>query len=522
MGEAAKLFAGFWPYGDQQIHGCLHKKVGIGRLHGLVSTTTFIFLVSFLLIATFLNWMQIPIIQGSPLTNMSLLPTRNTKKHYERVEVPLNCSKAALQGRKCPDNYPRVFEPEESSTETCPDYFRWIHHDLQQWKTTGITQDMIERGKPSAHFRIVIVGGNVYVEKYSKPFQTRDLFTKWGILQLLRLYPGKVPDLDLLFFSGDKTQIMKRDYHGPNATFPPPVFHYCGSEEALDIVFPDWTFWGWAEVKIMPWEDTLRAIKKGLKRLKWEEREPYAFWKGNPYVAEDRLDLMKCNLSDKYDWNVRLYHQNWSKATQEGFKGSKLEEQCHYRYKIYTEGATWSVSEKYIMACDSMTLMIKPEFHDFFSRSLVPMEHYWPIRRKDKCRGLKFAVEWGNSHSQRAQAIGKAGSKFIQELLTMRNVYDYMFHLLNEYSKLLKFKPTVPPKARRICVESLGCPHTDLKREFMEQSTVKSPSNKLPCELPPPFEPQVIQASLENKEKMAKQVETWETVYWNKLNDNKQ
>ncbi|MFQ6637032.1 hypothetical protein Gotur_012882 [Gossypium turneri] len=383
--------------------------------------------------------------------------SRSTKKHHERVEFPLNCSVAALQGKKCPNKYPSVFEPDESSTETCPDYFRWIHQDLQQWKTSGITEDMIERGKASAHFRLVIVGGNVYVEKYTRPYQTRDVFTKWGILQLLRLYPGKVPDLDLLFYSGDETKIMRSDYQGPNSTLAPPLFHYCGSEETLDIVFPDWTFWGWAEVNIMPWEDMLRAIKKGRKRTKWEQREPYAFWKGNPHVAKNRLDLMKCNLSDQYDWNVRLYYK-----------------------------------------------------------------HYWPIRRQDKCRDLKFAVEWGNNHTQQAQDIGKAGSKFIEEILTMRNVYDYMFHLLNEYSKLLKYKPTVPSKARRICVESTACKQKGVWKEFLFQSLVKSPSNKPPCELPPPYEPQAIQASMDKIDNIDKQVENWGNVYWNKLNDTNQ
>ena len=29
----------------------------------------------------------------------------------------------------------------------------------------------------------------------------------------------------------------------------------------------------------------------------------------------------------------------------------------------------------------------------------------------------------------------------------MDNVYDYMFHLLNKYVKLLKFKPTMSEKA---------------------------------------------------------------------------
>ncbi|KAG8475104.1 hypothetical protein CXB51_032025 [Gossypium anomalum] len=428
MGEHAKIFPGFWPYGDQVILGCIHK-VGLGRFKGLVSTTAFLFLFSF------------PIIQGSPLAHMSFT-SRSNKKPHERVEFPLNCSVATLQGKKCPNKYPSVFEPDESSTETCPDYFRWIHQDLQLWKTSGITEDMIERGKASAHFRLVIVGGNVYVEKYTRPYQTRDVFTKWGILQLLRLYPGKVPDLDILFYSGDETKIMRSDYQGPNSTLAPPL----------------------AEVNIMPWEDMLRAIKKGRKRTKWEQREPYAFWKGS----------------------------------------------------------TWSVSKKYILACDSMTLMIKPRYFDFFSRSMMPMQHYWPIRRQDKCRDLKFAVEWGNNHTQQAQDIGKAGSKFIEEILTMRNVYDYMFHLLNEYSKLLKYKPTVPSKARRICVESTACKQKGVWKEFLFQSLVKSPSHKPPCELPPPYEPQAIQASMDKIANIDKQVENWGNVYWNKLNDTNQ
>lgn len=68
------------------------------------------------------------------------------------------------------------------------------------------------------------------------------------------------------------------------------------------------------------------------------------------------------------------------------------------RYKIYIEGSAWSVSEKYILACDSVTLIVKPHYYDFFTRSLVPIHHYWPIKEDDKCRSIKFAVDWGNSH----------------------------------------------------------------------------------------------------------------------------
>jgi hypothetical protein len=68
------------------------------------------------------------------------------------------------------------------------------------------------------------------------------------------------------------------------------------------------------------------------------------------------------------------------------------------RYKIYAEGATWSVSNKYIIACDSMTMFIEPRYYDFFTRSMLPLKHYWPISFKNMCEEIKYAVDWGNAH----------------------------------------------------------------------------------------------------------------------------
>jgi len=64
-----------------------------------------------------------------------------------------------------------------------------------------------------------------------------------------------------------------------------------------------------AEVNIKPWHILLGELKEGNKKIPWLNREPYAYWKGNPSVAETREDLMKCNVSEKQDWNARLYAQ---------------------------------------------------------------------------------------------------------------------------------------------------------------------------------------------------------------------
>lgn len=442
-------------------------------------------------------------------------PNTAAKKAPKIIEYPLICSGGNLT-QACPTNYPTKLEvdPNSSQSPGCPDYFRWIHEDLRPWRETGVTRDMLERAKRTANFRLVIQNGKAYVQTFQKAFQTRDVFTLWGIVQLLRRYPGKVPDLELMFDCVDWPVIQAKFYRGPNATAPPPLFRYCKDDRTLDIVFPDWSFWGWPEVNIKPWEALSKELKEGHNRKKWMDREPYAYWKGNPAVAPTRMDLLKCNVSDKQDWQARIYAQDWIQESQQGYKQSDLSSQCMHRYKIYIEGSAWSVSEKYILACDSVTLVVKPQYFDFFSRSLMPVHHYWPIRDDDKCRSIKFAVDWGNNHKQKAQEIGKAASKFIQEDMKMDFVYDYMLHLLVEYAKLQKLKPTVPRDTTELCAETMACTAKGLEKTYMMESMVKGPSATSPCSMPPPYDPLVLRSLLRRKSNALRQVEKWERVYW--------
>lgn len=43
--------------------------------------------------------------------------------------------------------------------------------------------------------------------------------------------------------------------------------------------------------------------------MDWQEREPYAYWKGNLEVAETRKGLFKCNVSEEQGWNAHVYSQ---------------------------------------------------------------------------------------------------------------------------------------------------------------------------------------------------------------------
>jgi len=185
-------------------------------------------------------------VTGGSSVVKTFLTDKIPKITRNKTEYPVNCT-AFNPTRKCPLNYPTNTQegPDRPSVSTCPEHFRWIHEDLRPWAHTGISRDMVERAKRTANFRLVIVNGKAYMERYRKSFQTRDTFTVWGIIQLLRKYPGKLPDLDMMFDCVDWPVIRSSDYSGPNATSPPALFRYCGDDDSLDVVFPDWSFWGW-------------------------------------------------------------------------------------------------------------------------------------------------------------------------------------------------------------------------------------------------------------------------------------
>ncbi|KAL9682149.1 hypothetical protein QQ045_013942 [Rhodiola kirilowii] len=370
---------------------------------------------------------------------------------------------------------------------------------------------MIERARPTACFRLTIADGRVYIERFRPSYQSRAEFNIWGILQLLRRYPGKLPDLVLMFDCEDRPAILKQ-LQGDTA--PPPLFTYCADDQTFDIVFPDWSFWGWPEIDIKPWDSLSKELEESNKRIKWSKREPYAYWKGNPDMAQTRQDLMTCNVSEAHDWKARVYKQDWRKEAADGFKESNLASECTHRYKIYIEGNAWSVSGKYILACDSVSLLVTPHCYDFFTRGLTPMQDYWPINEHTKCKSIKYAVEWGESHKKKAQEIGRSSTKFILEDLKMEYVYDYMFHLLNEYAKLLKFKPTVPQNAVEYCSETMACEAQGLKKNFMMDSLEKGPALVNPCTMPLPYDPKALSAMMRQRHDSIKKVEEWENSYW--------
>lgn len=93
-----------------------------------------------------------------------------------------------------------------------------------------------------------------------------------------------------------------------------------------------------------------------------------------------------------------------------------------------------------------------------------------------------------------------------------------MFHLLTEYSKLMKYKPTVPANAVELCSEMMACTSEGFAKQFMDESAVKGPADVSPCIMQPPYDPQTLNPILDTKLNSIKQVEKWEKDYFDQVN----
>jgi len=112
-----------------------------------------------------------------------------------------------------------------------------------------------------------------------------------------------------------------------------------------------------------------------------------------------------------------------------------------------------------------------------------------------------------------AREIGRNASRFVREELAMGRVYDYMFHLLAEYARLLRYRPAVPPGAAEVTVESMARGRRGLERQFMMDTVVAADGGaggEGPCRLPPPFSAQELEALRRERAEVVRQVEAWE------------
>lgn len=171
-------------------------------------------------------------------TPWHIFPSINDESTYTKASKIFQCS--YLKCGNTSVNTTRFLNPNSKPIQ-CPGFYKNIRRDLNPWAQSKISTSHVMEAQKYAAFRVVIVGGKLYVDFYYKCVQSRAMFTVWGFLQLLRRYPGMVPDVDLMFDCMDRPTLNRTEHE----SMPLPLFRYCTTQHHIDIPFPDWSFWGW-------------------------------------------------------------------------------------------------------------------------------------------------------------------------------------------------------------------------------------------------------------------------------------
>eukprot|EP00897_Mesotaenium_endlicherianum_P002230 jgi/Mesen1/2034/ME000148S01125 len=426
---------------------------------------------------------------GSASQTAALTSLLQTKWWWSALALP----EGGLGGATSPA------EPNDGNiSKSCPAWFSHIKSDLQPWEERGgIRKPAVENARLNgASFRLQIINGSLYVQHFAPCYQTRAMFTIWGpcyqtramftiwgVLQLLDRYGGQVPDVELMLECNDGPRISRdalrkakqqpqepqQQQEEDEEKDPPLMLKYCTTARHLHAVWPDWSFWGWPEVKIQEWETTRSKIMTAAARLPWAQRKPLAFWKGAMWVAPAvRKPVVECCDAPRHKWGVESYNTQWLEELDS--PAARLENQCGHRYKVYVEGRAWSVSLKYIVACGSPTLFLRSVYDDFVTRALANGTHYLLVPSPAEapvCPNLEKVVDWGNEHLQEAQAIGEAGASVMSNEVDMGHVYDYMLHFLQHYGSLQQYSIQREPAAEPVSKESLLKSASETGRSYL-------------------------------------------------------
>lgn len=115
---------------------------------------------------------------------------------------------------------------------------------------------------------------------------------------------------------------------------------------------------------------------------------------------------------------------------------------CRFKYILALDGNT-APSSRMVNAMLSGSAIMKQEspHAEFWYSKLVPYVNYIPVSYY--ASDLLHKVRWARSQDHQVQKIAARAKAEAQSMFTDENIACYYFRLLTEYSKMLKFKPSL-------------------------------------------------------------------------------
>ncbi len=188
------------------------------------------------------------------------------------------------------------------------------------------------------------------------------------------------------------------------------------------VAVPDWM-----NLEQMP---KLQArIRKANQQWPWERKLPILFWRGGNCASTlFRQELVA--LSAKMPERIDAKFPDKAKVPF-----VKQEDHLRYKYLISIDGAraTWTRLVWHLQA-NSLTFKHDSSQMQWYYNAIKPYEHYVPVR---DTQALVEALNWADQNEAAVRKMVDASTRFVEENLTLEDMYHYFIVLLQEYTKKL-------------------------------------------------------------------------------------
>lgn len=134
---------------------------------------------------------------------------------------------------------------------------------------------------------------------------------------------------------------------------------------------PDFGFWSWPETHVNSYNTVLlRAnVVDASYSNTTASKIPKAIWRGATMGLKIRNDLLEAS-KDKPWSDIKTL--DWKNKDTIKSELLSMSDHCKYQYLIHTEGTTYSGRLKYLLACNSVTIIHKMEWQQHFHHLLQP------------------------------------------------------------------------------------------------------------------------------------------------------
>ncbi len=248
-----------------------------------------------------------------------------------------------------------------------------------------------------------------------------------GTIQLVIKYLAKngyIPDSDFILAIGD--------FYEPINDQPVPIFTFAKNldipvERSL-ILIPDWQNLGSAR-------DLRQRIRNTKKLIAWNDKKNQLFWRGGKL---DSTGFRKkfIAFSENYPSLIDAQYVNtYGQGAKPNKRFVSPEEHLNYKYLISIDGLRCSW-ERLIWHLHSNSLIFKHQTNQiqWYYNGIKPYEHYIPITDE---HSILASIAWAENHPHEVQTIIHNASTFVEDNLSLEDMYHYIAVLLQEYHKKL-------------------------------------------------------------------------------------